>query len=72
MKIVKLQKQSSRIVKNVEYAKWVVVIPQDKIGKESKWLEGQELEVDVKDGKIILKPKKEISLQLSSFFQPPI
>ena len=54
---MKLQKQSSRIVKDIEYAKWVVVIPQDKI-KESKWVEGQELEADVKDGKIILKPKK--------------
>ncbi len=54
---MKLQKQSSRKYNDVEYAKWVVVIPPEKI-KEAEWKEGQELELDVKNGKITLFPKK--------------
>ena len=57
MKIMKLQKQSSRTVKDIEYAKWVVVIPPEKI-KEMGWKEGMELDLDSKDSKLILKPKK--------------
>ena len=54
---MKLQKQLSRKVGNEEYAKWVIVIPPEKI-KEVEWKEGQELELDVKNGKITLFPKK--------------
>lgn len=54
---MKLQKQSSRRVGNVEYPKWVVVIPPDKV-EELGWEEGIELEADPKDNKLILKPKK--------------
>jgi len=54
---LKLQKQLSRKVGNEEYAKWVVVIPPEKI-KELGWKEGVELEVDPKQGKLTLKPKK--------------
>ena len=41
----------------MEYAKWVVTLPPktvDKIG----WKEGEELDAVVRDGKIVLKPKK--------------
>lgn len=51
---MKLQKQLSRKVGNEEYAKWVVVIPPNKI-KEAGWKEGVELDVTVKDGKIVIK-----------------
>ncbi len=54
---MKLQKQLSRKVGNDEYAKWVVVIPPEKI-KESGWKEGEELDVVFKDDRMILKPKK--------------
>lgn len=54
---MKLQKQSSRKVGNVEYPKWVVVIPPDKI-KETGWKEGEELEIDIKGNKLTLKRKK--------------
>lgn len=56
---MKLQKQLSRKVGNEEYAKWVVVIPPEKI-KEAEWKEGQELDVEVKNGKISLRPKKRL------------
>ena len=55
---LKLQKQLSRRVGNEEYAKWVVVIPPEKI-KELGWIEGTELEADPKSNKLTLKPKKE-------------
>lgn len=54
---MKLQKQSSRKVGNVEYPKWVVVIPPEKI-KEMGWKEGIELDLDSKKNELILKPKK--------------
>lgn len=54
---MKLQKQSSRTVKDIEYAKWVVVIPPEKI-KEMGWKEGMELDLDSNENKLILKPKK--------------
>lgn len=53
---MKLQKQLSRRVGNEEYAKWVVVIPPEKI-KEAGWREGTSLDIIVKDGKITIKPK---------------
>lgn len=53
---MKLQKQLSRKVGNKEYAKWVAVIPPNII-EEARLKEGQELEVNLKDGKIILEKK---------------
>lgn len=54
---MKLQKQSSRKVVDVEYPKWVVVIPSEKI-KELGWKERMELDLDSKRNELILKPKK--------------
>lgn len=54
---MKLQKQLSRKVGNEEYAKWVVVIPPEKI-KESGWKEGDELEIDIRGDKLLIKRKK--------------
>lgn len=54
---MKLQKQLSRKVGNEEYAKWVVVIPPEKI-KELGWKEGVDLEADPNNNRLILKPKK--------------
>jgi len=53
---VKLQKQSSRKYNEKEYEKWVVVIPTEKI-KESGWKAGEELEVDFKGDKLLIKRK---------------
>lgn len=53
---MKLQKQLSRKVGNTVYPKYLVVIPPDTV-KEAGWKEGTELNADVKDGKVILKPK---------------
>jgi bifunctional DNA-binding transcriptional regulator/antitoxin component of YhaV-PrlF toxin-antitoxin module len=55
---MKLQKQLSRKVGNKEYPKWVVTIPPEKI-KEAGWKEGIDLDVIVKDGKIVLKSVNE-------------
>jgi len=51
---MKLQKQLSRKVKDVEYAKWVLVIPQNII-EELKWKEGQELEAEIKENRLVVK-----------------
>lgn len=53
---MRLQKQLSKKVGTKEYPKWVVVIPPEKVS-EIGWKEGIELDIDIKDGKIILKPK---------------
>lgn len=53
---MKLQKQVSRKVGDIEYSKWVVVIPSEKI-KEANWKNGQELEIEVKQGTMKLKTK---------------
>lgn len=50
---MKLQKQLSRKVGDVEYAKWVLVIPPSAI-EELKWKEGQELKAKIKDNKLII------------------
>ena len=55
--MTKLQKQLSRKVGNKEYAKYVVVIPIEKI-KEAKLGEGDELEVSVSNRKITLEKSK--------------
>jgi len=51
---VKLQKQLSRKVGNVEYDKWVLVVPPNVI-EELKWKEGQELKVEIKETKLVVK-----------------
>ncbi len=54
---MKLQKQLSRKVDNIEYPKYVVTIPPKQV-QEAGWKEGTELEATVEDGKIVLKPKQ--------------
>jgi molybdopterin-binding protein len=51
---MKLQKQLSRKVKDVEYAKWVLVIPPNLV-EELKWKEGQELKAEIKENSLIVK-----------------
>jgi hypothetical protein len=51
---MRLQKQLSRKVGNVEYAKWVIVVSPEII-KGLEWKEGQELESEIKDNKLIIK-----------------
>jgi antitoxin component of MazEF toxin-antitoxin module len=54
---VRLQKQLSKKVRDKEYAKWVVVIPPDKV-KEAGWKEGEELDIDFKGDKFTITRKK--------------
>ena len=51
---MKLQKQLSRKVQDIEYAKLVLVIPPNMI-KELKWKEGQELEAEIKENKLVIQ-----------------
>lgn len=53
---MKLQQRLNRKVGDKEYVKWYVDIPSDVI-KEAGWKEGSDLEVVVKDGKVVLRPK---------------
>jgi len=53
---MKLQSQISRTYGKKEYKKSWVVIPS-KILKSIGWKSGQELEAEIKDGKLILKKK---------------
>ncbi len=54
---MKLQSQISRKVGDTEYLKsWVVV--SNKILKDLKWKSGQELDAEVKEGKLIVKKIK--------------
>ncbi|MGH9923691.1 MAG: AbrB/MazE/SpoVT family DNA-binding domain-containing protein [Nitrososphaerales archaeon] len=39
-----------------EYNKWIIVIPPEDIEK-LKWREGQELELEIQEGKLILSAK---------------
>jgi len=58
---MKLQSQVSRKVGDIEYLKsWVVI--SNKFLKDLKWKSGQELQAEVKDGKLIIKKKNKISL----------
>ena len=54
---MKVQKRLNRKVGNKEYAKWEVDIPPSVIA-EVGWKDGTELDVDVKEDKVVLKPKK--------------
>ncbi len=51
---MKIQKNFSR--KNKQYPKFIIVIPKD-IMEKSGLKEGDELEVEVKEGEILLKEK---------------
>lgn len=51
---MKLQKQLSRRVEGKEYAKYVIVI-KPKYIEELGWKAGQELDVEVKKGKLIIE-----------------
>jgi len=53
---MKLQKQLSRKVGNKTYSKYVVAIPQKTI-ETLKWKGGDELEFDLKSGKIVIKKR---------------
>ena len=53
---MKLQKQLSRKVGDIEYPKYVLVIPPTTI-KEIGWKDGEELEVEIKDKKLVISKK---------------
>lgn len=53
---MRLQKQLSRRIGDIEYAKYVIVIPPKTI-EELGWKEGEELEFLIKDKKLIIKLK---------------
>ena len=53
---MKLQKRFNRRVGDKEYDKWIVTIPPEDINRLG-WKDGADLEVVVKDGKLVLKPK---------------
>jgi antitoxin component of MazEF toxin-antitoxin module len=55
---MKLQKQLSRKVKNKKYPKYVMTIPPDYVEKLG-WEQGAELEVCIKDNKLVVQPKQE-------------
>lgn len=55
---LRLQKQLSRKVEGKSYPKYVITIPPKEIEKLG-WKEGIELEVEIKNGKVILHPKDE-------------
>jgi len=53
---MKLQKQVSRRIEETEYAKFVVVIPPDRVERLG-WKEGQELDSQVQGQKLVISPK---------------
>ena len=53
---MKLQKQLSRKIKGKSYPKYVMTIPPKNI-EELGWQKGIELDVRVKDNKLIIEPK---------------
>lgn len=59
---MKLQKQLSRKYEGKEYTKWVVVIPPSKV-EELNWEDGEELNAEVQENKLILKrARKTVSI----------
>ncbi len=54
---MKLQKQVSRVYKGEGYEKFWIVIPS-KLVKLLEWNAGQELDGNVKDGKLIVEKQK--------------
>jgi hypothetical protein len=59
---MKLQKRFNRKVGNKEYDKWIVTIPPEDITRLG-WKDGTDLDlkIDMKDGKLILQQKRNIS-----------
>jgi antitoxin component of MazEF toxin-antitoxin module len=53
---MKLQKQVSRRIEETEYAKYVVVIPPDRVERLG-WKEGQELDSQIQGQKLVLFPR---------------
>lgn len=52
--MAKLQKQLSRKVGDKEYAKYVIIIPPEKV-REAGFKEGQDIKIESSKGKIILR-----------------
>jgi antitoxin component of MazEF toxin-antitoxin module len=59
---MKLQKQLSRKVGNKKYPKWVIAIPPKQI-KALGWNEGQSLEGEVTDQKLVIKKVSEAEVE---------
>jgi hypothetical protein len=59
---MKLQKRFNRKVGNKEYDKWIVNIPPEDVTRLG-WKDGTDLDlkIDMKDGKLILQQKRNIS-----------
>lgn len=57
--MVKLQKQLSRKLKGKNYPKYVMTIPPKDV-EELGWQKGTELEVHVKNNKLIIQPKQDM------------
>lgn len=55
---MRLQKQLSNRIGKKEYPKYVIIVPP-KVIDELKWKEGQELEVEIKDKKLVVKKKSD-------------
>ena len=53
---MKIQKVSSRLYKNKEYHKYIIVLPTEDI-KKANLKEGDELVSEIKDKEIILRKK---------------
>jgi len=54
---MQLQKQLSRKIGNTEYAKYVTVIPPQLI-KDLGWKDGEDLEAEITNNRLIIKRKK--------------
>ena len=59
---MKLQKQLSRRVGNKEYPKWVIAIPPKQV-KALGWNDGQSLEGEVTDQKLVIKKVSEAEVE---------
>ena len=53
-----LQKQLSRKVGNIEYAKYVIVIPP-KIVEKLGWKDGEELDAEIKGDKLVIEKEED-------------
>ena len=56
---MRLQKQLSRKVGNKEYAKYVIVVPP-KIIEALEWKDGENLEAEAKENKLVIKRKRQV------------
>jgi hypothetical protein len=53
---MRLQKRFNRKVGDREYSKWMIVLAPEDVEKLG-WSEGEELETQVRDSKLVLMPK---------------